>query len=93
MRSLVGIGLLSAGVLVSAPAAAQDVEALRQELQQMRKQFETMKDSYEKAMSRLGERIQQLERARMGGGPVHLLRAVGVPALPARLQAYRAGHP
>ncbi len=42
MRSLVGIGLLSAGVLFSAPAAAQDVEALRQELQQMRRQFETM---------------------------------------------------
>ena len=42
MRSLVGIGLLSAGVLFSAPAAAQDVEALRQELQQMRRQFETI---------------------------------------------------
>jgi hypothetical protein len=62
MRSLVGIGLLSAGVLVAAPAAAQDVEALRQELQQMRKQFETMKDGYEKAINRLGERIEQLER-------------------------------
>jgi hypothetical protein len=61
MRSLVGIGLLSAGVLMSAPAAAQDVEALRQELQQMRKQFETMKDGYEKAINRLGERIEQLE--------------------------------
>ena len=61
MRSLVGIGLLSAGVLASAPAAAQDVEALRQELQQMRRQFETMKDSYEQAINRLGERIQQLE--------------------------------
>ncbi|MGH7368950.1 MAG: hypothetical protein ACREK9_21340 [Candidatus Rokuibacteriota bacterium] len=63
MRSLVGIGLLSAGVLMSAPAAAQDVEALRQELQQMREQFDTMKDGYEKAINRLGERIQQLERA------------------------------
>ena len=61
MRSLVGIGLLSAGVLMSAPAAAQDVEALRQELQQIRKQFETMKEGYEKAIDRLGERIQQLE--------------------------------
>lgn len=62
MRSLVGIGLLSAGVLMSpAPAAAQDVEALRQELQQMRKQFETMREGYEKAIDRLGERIQQLE--------------------------------
>lgn len=61
MRALVGIGLLSAGALISAPAAAQDVEALRQELQQMRKQFETMKDGYEKAINRLGERIEQLE--------------------------------
>jgi hypothetical protein len=62
MRSLVGIGLLSAGLLMSpAPAAAQDVEALRQELQQMRKQFETMREGYEKAIDRLGERIQQLE--------------------------------
>ena len=61
MRSLVGIGLLAAGVLMSAPAAAQDIEALRQELQQMRKQFETMKEGYEKAIDRLGERIQQLE--------------------------------
>jgi hypothetical protein len=65
MRSLVGIGLLSAGVLMSpAPAAAQDVEALRQELQQMRKQFETMREGYEKAIDRLGERIQQLETRR-----------------------------
>jgi len=61
MRSLVGIGLLSASVLMTAPAAAQDVEALREELQQMRKQFETMKEGYEKAIDRLGERIQQLE--------------------------------
>jgi len=66
MRSLVGIGLLSAGVLMSAPAAAQpaaaeNVEALRQELHQMRKQFETMREGYEKAIDRLGERIQQLE--------------------------------
>jgi hypothetical protein len=66
MRALVGIGLLSAGVLMSAPAAAQptadqNVEALRQELQQMRKQFETMREGYEKAIDRLGERIQQLE--------------------------------
>jgi hypothetical protein len=61
MRSLVGIGLLSAGVLMSGPAAAQDIETLRQELQQMRKQFETMREGYEKAIDRLGERIQQLE--------------------------------
>ncbi|MGH7399920.1 MAG: hypothetical protein ACRELW_20570, partial [Candidatus Rokuibacteriota bacterium] len=63
MRSLIGIGLLSAGVLTSAPAAAQDVEALRQELRSMREQFDTMKEGYEKAINRLGERIQQLERA------------------------------
>ena len=62
MRALVKIGLLSAGVLMSpAPTAAQDVETLRQELQQMRKQFETMREGYEKAIDRLGERIQQLE--------------------------------
>ncbi|HJR04105.1 MAG TPA: hypothetical protein VKA83_20865 [Methylomirabilota bacterium] len=61
MRSLVGTGLLAASVLMSTPAAAQDIEALRQELQQMRKQFETMKEGYEKAIDRLGERIQQLE--------------------------------
>jgi hypothetical protein len=61
MRSLVVIGLLGAGVLLSAPAGAQDVEALRQELQQMRTQFEAMKEGYEKAINRLGERIEQLE--------------------------------
>ena len=61
MRSLVGIGLLSAGVLMSAPAAAQDVEALRQELQQMRKQFETMKEGYEKAINQLSDRLKTIE--------------------------------
>jgi hypothetical protein len=62
MRSLVGIGLLSAGVLMSpAPAAAQDVEALRQELQQMRKQFDTMKEGYEKAINQLSDRLKTIE--------------------------------
>jgi hypothetical protein len=62
MRSLVGIGLLTVGVLMSAPAAAQEVEALREELRQMRKQFESMRDGYEQAIRRLGERIEQVER-------------------------------
>jgi hypothetical protein len=62
MRSLVGIGLLSAGVLMSpAPAAAQDVEALREELQQMRKQFDTMKEGYEKAINQLSDRLKTIE--------------------------------
>src|SRR6266446_453868 len=61
MRSLIGICLLIGGALLPLPAEAQEVESLRKELEQMRKQFDTMKDGYEKAINRLGERIQQLE--------------------------------
>ncbi|HWN13495.1 MAG TPA: hypothetical protein VNU02_06525, partial [Candidatus Dormibacteraeota bacterium] len=61
MRSLISICLLIGGALLPLPAEAQEVESLRKELEQMRKQFDTMKDGYEKAINRLGERIQQLE--------------------------------
>ena len=39
MRSLVGIGLIAAGMLLPGLAGAQETEALRKELEEMRKQF------------------------------------------------------
>ena len=36
MRSLVGIGLIAAGMLLQGPAGAQETEALRKELEEMR---------------------------------------------------------
>lgn len=61
MRAWLGVSCLAGMLLVAAPAAAQDAEALRKELEQMRKQFESMKEGYEKAINNLGDRIQSLE--------------------------------
>jgi hypothetical protein len=61
MRSLVGIWLIAAGVLLPGLAAAQETEALRKELEQMRKQFETMKEGYEKSINQLSERLKTIE--------------------------------
>jgi hypothetical protein len=61
MRSLAGVYVMIVGVLLSAPAGAQDVETLKKDLEQMRQQFESMKQGYEKAINQLGERIKALE--------------------------------
>ena len=95
MRSLVGIGLLSAGVLMSAPAAAQDVEALRQELQQMRKQFETMKEGYERAINQLSDRLKTIESRPSSPAAVPAAAAPGtaVPAVASREQVLSQAQP
>jgi hypothetical protein len=80
MRSLVGIGLLLIGVLTPLPAAAQDVEALRRELEQMRRQFDSMKESYEKAIDRLGARIEQLEKKPEPAAPAPPAPVAAAPA-------------
>ena len=61
MRSLAGVCVVVAGVLLCSPAGAEDVETLKKELEQMRQQFESMKQGYEKAINQLGERINALE--------------------------------
>ncbi|HSF01615.1 MAG TPA: hypothetical protein VLA62_01305, partial [Solirubrobacterales bacterium] len=81
MRSLVGICLIVAGVVVPGAAAAQEAEALRKELEQMRKQFEAMKESYEKSMNQLSERLQTLESRPPQPAPVPAEAAP--PAAPA----------
>jgi hypothetical protein len=61
MRAWIGLALLAGALLVAAPAAAQDAEALRKELEEMRRQFDAMKDAYEKSINKLSERIQAIE--------------------------------
>ena len=61
MRSLVGIGLIAAGVLLPGLAGAQETEALRKELEAMRKQFEAMKEGYERSINQLSERLKTIE--------------------------------
>ena len=61
MRAWIGLCLLGGSLLGTAPAQAQEAEALRRELEDMRKQFEAMKDGYEKAINKLSERIQAIE--------------------------------
>jgi hypothetical protein len=69
MRSLAGVCVVVAGVLLCRPAAAEDVETLKKELAQVRQQFEAMKDGYEKAINQLGERIKALESMTPPGAP------------------------
>jgi len=91
MRSLVGICLIAAGVLLlPGPAVAQDTEALRQELEQVRKQFDTMREGYERAINQLSERLKALESrpvppppGPVATPPAATPAAPGAPAVPA----------
>ena len=59
-RSLT-VSVLLAVTTLTAPADAQDADALRGELQQLREQFATITRSYEQRLKELSERLQQLE--------------------------------
>ena len=86
MRSLVGICLMAAGVLLPGLAVAQETEALRKELEQMRKQFETMKEGYERSINQLSDRLKAIESR-----PPQPAPAAASPTPPAAAPTVAAG--
>jgi len=64
MRSSPRVGFVAGLALAmscTAPAAAQDAEALRRELEQMRKQMQETQAQYERSIEALSERLRKLE--------------------------------
>lgn len=59
-RSLTLLLTLSFSIL-TAPAGAQDADALRRELETLRQQFAAITQSYEQRLQALGDRLQQLQ--------------------------------
>ena len=62
-RSMTLLLLLSCGSL-TAPAHAQDADALRREIETLRSQLTTLTHSYEQRLKALSERVEQLEGGR-----------------------------
>lgn len=69
MRRFVRACLALGTLLVAAPAAAQEAEALRRELEQLREQFERVQREYRQAIEAMSERLRRLEQAPTAGAP------------------------
>jgi len=95
MYTRIGLFLVVLVQLCSAPAMAQEADALRKELEELRKQFGAMKDAYEKSINTLSERIQAIEsRAQPSAvAPAVAAPAASAPPEQAVSQAPAGGQP
>ncbi len=79
--------VLALALSFSAPAAAQEAEALRRELEQMRRQLEETRARYEQSIEALSERLRKLE------AQPHPVATPPAPPAPAIVQAPAPAEP